>query len=120
MQLLTVASETGGRMSSAAGKLLAAAAYARERGEPPVLRKAAVRAWRTRWIIMISVNIQDALAATLVNDGAGILDGADGPAPLGVHEWLDGGCGGGHAGPDPCGQAEESTQREAGEDPGLL
>ena len=119
VQLLTVASETGGRMSSAAGKLLAAAAYARARGEPPVLRKAAVRAWRTRWITMISVCIQDALAATLVNDGAGILDGADGPAPLGVHVWLDGGCEGGHAGSDPCGQAEECTQRDAGEEPGM-
>ena len=38
---------------------------------------------------MISVVAQDALAATLVNDGVDLLDCADGFAPTSVDLWLD-------------------------------
>ena len=89
LRLLTVASETGGRLNKTGVKLLSDAADARARGEPPVLRRTAARAWRTRWITMISVSVQDALAATLVDHGIGQLDAADGPAPGPVATWLD-------------------------------
>ena len=36
---------------------------------------------------MVSVSVQSSLAATLVNDGTGLLDAADGPAPLSVDVW---------------------------------
>ena len=39
---------------------------------------------------MLSVCVQDALAATLVDDGANWLE-TDGPAPLGVEVWLSAG-----------------------------
>jgi len=69
-------------------KLLAEAAAAKARSEPAVLRKAAGRAWKTRWTTFVSVSVQNALAATLVDDGTCHLDAADGPAPLAVDVWL--------------------------------
>ena len=38
---------------------------------------------------MVSVSVQSALAATLVDDGTCLLDAADGPAPLSVDVWLN-------------------------------
>ena len=38
---------------------------------------------------MVSVSVQSALAATLVDDGTSLLDAADGPAPLAVEVWLN-------------------------------
>jgi hypothetical protein len=89
LQLVTVASETGGRLNRAGCSLLADAAVARARTEPAVLRKLAARGWRTRWTTLVSVSVQSALAATLVNDGTCLLDAADGPAPLAVDVWLN-------------------------------
>lgn len=96
LRLLTVATETGGRFNRTAKTLIADAARARARSEPRVLERAAARGWMTRWITMLAVAAQDALAATLVNEGVGQLDGVDGYAPLAVDIWLDGGaeCGG--------------------------
>ena len=37
----------------------------------------------------MSVSVQSALAASLVNDGTCLLDAADGPAPLAVDVWLN-------------------------------
>ena len=37
---------------------------------------------------MLSVAVQDSLAATLVNDGAGLLDAAQSRAPTSVEVWL--------------------------------
>ena len=89
LQLLTVASETGGRLNRDGCNLLVDAAAARARTEPAVLRKAAARGWRTRWTTMVSVCVQNALASTLVDDGTTLLDAADGPAPLAVDVWLN-------------------------------
>ena len=33
--------------------------------------------------------VQDAAAATIVNEGVLLLEAADGPGPLAVHLWLD-------------------------------
>ena len=37
---------------------------------------------------MLSVAVQDRLAATLVNEGTGLLDAAQGRAPTSVEVWL--------------------------------
>ena len=89
LQLVTVASETGGRLNRAGCSLLADAAVARARTQPAVLRKAAARGWRTRWTTLVAVSVQSSLAATLVNDGTCLLDAPDGPAPLSVDVWLN-------------------------------
>ena len=41
---------------------------------------------------MASTAIQNALAATLVNDGLGSLDGADAPSPSLTELWQGGPC----------------------------
>ena len=64
-------------------------AVARARTEPAVLRKAAAKGWQTRWTALVSVSVQSALPATLVDDGTSLLDAADGPAPLAVDVWLN-------------------------------
>ena len=90
LRLVPVAVETGGRMSKQAVALVEAAAFFRARAEPPVLQRAAARAWRTRWLTMLSVSVQDALAATLVHEGTSLLEEGVAPPPLGVDVWLDG------------------------------
>ena len=77
-------------MSKQAVALVEAAAFFRARAEPPVLQQAAARAWRTRWLTMLSVSVQDALAATLVHEGTSLLEEGVAPPPLGVDVWLDG------------------------------
>ena len=47
---------------------------------------------------LTGVAVQDALAATLVNDGLAALDGADAAVPLPVDMWLDGPSGASFAG----------------------
>ena len=88
--LLTAGCETGGRLATEAVELVEAAACARARTSPALLRPAAARAWRYRWLTMLSVVTQDALAATLVNEGGALLDAADAEAPLLVEVVLDG------------------------------
>ena len=63
------------------------AAAARARDEPEALRGAAAQRWYARWVTMVGVAVQDAVAATLVDNGAALLDGADGTAPLSVNLW---------------------------------
>ena len=87
--LCTAASETGGRLNTEALALLDAAASLQTRSEPPVLQRAAMRAWRARWLTMVSVSVQTAVAATLVDEGTAVLDAAAGPAPLSTEVWLN-------------------------------
>ena len=87
LRLWTVALELGGRFSVASRALLEQAAHARARTEPVTLRSAAAQRWYSRWTTMLSISVQDALAATLVADGAALLDGANGQAPLSVDLW---------------------------------
>ena len=89
LRLLVAAMETGGRVCAEAIRLLDQAAHAKARSAPVPLQKSAARSWRARWVTMLSVAGQDALAATLVSDGVGELDGKDGPDPLPVEVWLD-------------------------------
>ena len=69
LRLVTAATETGGRMNPAAKKLIRAAAAARARSEPSILQAGLFRALYARWVTMISVAVQDAVAASLVLEG---------------------------------------------------
>ena len=89
LRLITAATEVGGRFNAAARELLEIAAIARARNEPIALRPAAARRWKARWLTLLAVAAQGALAATLSNDGALLADGADGPAPAPANAWLD-------------------------------
>ena len=84
LRLVTVAAEVGGRFSHLSIELVDSMDVARARTELEFLRSAAARAWRDRWICMLSTAIQNALCATLIDEGSGILDGFDGPAPTSV------------------------------------
>ena len=84
VRLLLAAMETGGRVCCEAVRLIDQAAHAKARAMPAPLQTSTARSWRTRWLTMLSIAGQDALAATLVSDGVGQLDGKDGPDPLPV------------------------------------
>ena len=81
--------ETGGRLCKEAVELVETAAVARSLSDPKPLRKHTAHCGRARWLAMISVASQDALAATLVADGSSLLDAAVGAAPEASHVWLD-------------------------------
>ena len=89
LRLLAAGVETGGRLSKDALRLLTGLASSKAESEPPPLQGSAARAWRARWLVMISVVCQDALAATLVDDGVSVLDAPVSTAPLSVDVWLD-------------------------------
>ena len=88
LKLKTIACTTGGAWNRTALELVAADADARARGEVTALRGSARRAWQQRWTCMLSVSVQDSLAATLVNDGASLLDVSAAKQPLGLEVWL--------------------------------
>ena len=91
LRLTTVAAEVGGRMSVASWELLRSLAVARARSAPQLVRTSARAAWLRRWATILGVAIQDAVAATLVDDGVATLDGHDGATPLDVELWVAGG-----------------------------
>ena len=90
LSLVVAATEVGGRLSREALELLEAAARSRAQQEPRVLRRQAARAWLARWQTMLAVAAQDALAATLINEGTRVLDAATSAEPTSVDVWLDG------------------------------
>ena len=90
VRLITVAGEVGGRLSATTAATLRQLAVARARESPAPLRPAASAAWALRWTRLLSVTMQDSLAATLVDDVPSDLDGTDGEPPLDVAVWLDG------------------------------
>ena len=77
-QLVVLACEVGGRWDSKALSFVDTLVSVHARRAPPVLQATAVRAWQRRWWCLLSVAVQDALAATLVEDGASALGGAAG------------------------------------------
>ena len=90
VRLTTVACEVGGRWSEASLTLLRGLAAARAREAPFPLRRATAGAWRARWLARLSVAQQDALAATLVDDGVVALDAPGAAGPSDVDVWVDG------------------------------
>ena len=89
VRLVTVAVEVGGRFSETSLDVLRRLAGAKARSAPEALRAAARAAWLSRWATLLSVAVQDALAATLVDDAVLPLDGVDGEAPPAAAVWLD-------------------------------
>ena len=81
--LLVAAVETGGRWDEEAYKALVCLAKAKARSVPAVLRSAMTGALLHRWTGMLAFAIQDALAATLVEDMPAATVATDGPMP----EW---------------------------------
>ena len=90
MRLVTAATELGGRLNSTARGLLEQAAHARARDEPAALRSAAEWRWDGRWLVMLAVAAQGAVAASLVDDGVGLADFADASPPAPADLWVDG------------------------------
>ena len=86
---VVAATEIGGRLNKQALEFLDAAAFHRAQQDPRPLRRQAARAWRARWITLLAVAAQDAIAATLVNEGPKLLDAPHGEAPPAVEVWLD-------------------------------
>ena len=84
-----VATETGGRLNREATELIEQAAVAKARSSPVPLQNSTARAWQQRWTTMLAVAAQDALAATLVDEGRDHLDSKDGLEPLATDVWLD-------------------------------
>ena len=89
LRLVVVASEVGGRCNLESLDLIEQAAFARSQSDPVVLRESIARNWRARWTSLLSVCVQDTLAATLVDHGFPEISA--GPAPLSVDVWLDNG-----------------------------
>ena len=77
-------------MNSAGVQLLKVAAAHRAEKEPAALRSQAARNWESRWLCFLAVATQDAIAATLVDDGSRFLDGHASPDLLSIDVWLDG------------------------------
>ena len=92
LRLSVAAVEIGGRVCSEALELLEGLAAAKARTEPKALRRQAARMWKARWTTLLAVAVQDAVAATLVDDGSRFLDAADCPAPASSEVWLDCDC----------------------------
>ena len=81
LRLTTLACEVGGRWSQRTADLVQELAFAKSRQYPPRLRASAAVGWRKRWWSVLAVSAQDALAATLVDDGVLLLDGGDDHIP---------------------------------------
>ena len=90
LQLWVATTEVGKRLNKKALELLRAAAAGRAQHEPAPLRRQAARAWEARWTTLLAVAAQNALCATLVQEGSKILDAPCSAEPLGVDVWLDG------------------------------
>ena len=99
MRLLVLACETGSGWGQASLDFVRGLVCAKVSEAPPALRESLRQAWLARWWGLLSVAAQDALAASSVETGFALLDGADGPEPPPGDLLLDGGptCGQPHA-----------------------
>ena len=80
-QLVVLACEVGGRWSGTYTWLVRQLAEERSAQAPPRLRRSTARAWEARWWGMLAVAVQNALAATLVDDAPHLLHGWEGEGP---------------------------------------
>ena len=80
-QLVVLACEVGGRWSDTCARLAEELANEKSAKAPPRLRQSTARAWEARWWAMLSVAVQNALAATLVDDAPHLLHGWEGDGP---------------------------------------
>ena len=89
VRLITLACEVGGRWSSTVADVLRRMGASRARSAPQAIQASARGAWARRWGGLLSVGVQSALAATLVDDVPLELDGIDELAPPDVEVWAD-------------------------------
>ena len=84
-QLVVLACEVGGRWNDDALRFVRRCARLRAQDAPALLRASASLAWGNRWWGILSVAVQDALAATLSLEGHMAMGGfaADLDLPLG-------------------------------------
>ena len=69
LRLLVLACEVGGRWGGDAPWLIRALAEHKTATTPEHLRARARKKWESRWWTLLSVSVQDAVAASLLNDG---------------------------------------------------
>lgn len=81
-RLKTVACEVAGRWSAECCQLVSALAAAKARAEPAYLQLAARIAYESRWWALLSCTLQDAVAASLIDDVVALMDGHDAALPL--------------------------------------
>ena len=79
VRLTTLACEVGGRWSEQCQNVIEQLAYARSREAPHFLQVAAKHAYASRWWALLSCAQQDAVAATLIQDGVVLFDRCDSP-----------------------------------------
>ena len=76
-ELVVLGTEVGGRWNQDALRLVRRLARFRARAAPQLLRRSAAVAWSNRWWGILSIAVQDALAATIARDGHLALGGTD-------------------------------------------
>ena len=84
-RLMVLACEVGGRWNRDALHFVRRCSRVRCQDAPRLLRKSASQAWSNRWWGLLSIAVQDSLAATLCLEGQCALGGcaADLDVPLG-------------------------------------
>ena len=80
-RLVVLGTELGGRWAPEALNILRRLAEAKCRDSPALLRRSAQLAWYQRWIRMLSVAAQNALAETLLRPASPHLTELDGDTP---------------------------------------
>ena len=80
-RLVVLGAEIGGRWAPEAIDILRSLADAKSRSSPLLLRRSAKLAWYQRWIRMLSVAAQTALAETLTSPSSPHLTELDGDPP---------------------------------------
>ena len=90
-ELVVLACEVGGRWNEMALGLVTQLAHHKVSGTTPLPRRSAQAAWANRWWSMLSVAVQDALAASIVAPESRrlVLDAAAAPPPE-LDDLLDG------------------------------
>ena len=84
-KFLGLAGEIGGRWSATASKLIRDLARKKSQSAAPRLRRSTAFVWENRWWGMLSVAVQNAFAATIVDDAQCTLHAWEGTGPpLGV------------------------------------
>ena len=80
-KLVILGCEVGGRWDPEVIALLRGLAMSRCRDAPLLLQRSALLAWQRRWMNLVSVAAQTALAETLVTPGSSHLTEIDGYSP---------------------------------------
>ena len=89
LRLVVAAHEVGGKLCPEALQLLEVAAAHKALKHPAAFRGLAARTWRARWLTILSVAVQDSVAASLVGEGLSLLEAPSGPPPEDTEVLMD-------------------------------